>query len=86
MKNTGAGCKSATKRRNMSDKIDIIANGKDYTLGVGASLGDFMKENGIAAGKTVVAVNGEIVKRNEVDSHVLNTGDTLDLMTFVGGG
>tara|TARA_B100000609_G_C17052992_1_gene350034 strand:+ start:235 stop:447 length:213 start_codon:yes stop_codon:yes gene_type:complete len=70
----------------MADQITITANGKEYSLTSGITLAGFMSENNIAAEKTVAAVNGDIIKRDETASCVLADGDKLELMTFAGGG
>ena len=45
-----------------------------------------MRQNDIAVEKTVVAVNGDVIKREDMESCRLKSGDAIDLMTFVGGG
>lgn len=70
----------------MADQITITANGKTYSIASGITLAGFMSENNIAAEKTIAAVNGNIIKRDETASCVLADDDKLELMTFAGGG
>jgi sulfur carrier protein len=64
----------------------ITVNGKEYSISENSTLAAFMREHDIAVEKTVVAVNGDVIKREDMESCRLKNGDTIDLMTFVGGG
>ncbi|MBN2797190.1 MAG: sulfur carrier protein ThiS [Clostridia bacterium] len=42
--------------------------------------------NGINAKVVVVEVNGNIIKKNDFDSFILNENDCVEVVSFVGGG
>lgn len=43
------------------------------------------KEN-YDAQKVVVEINEEIIPRNSFDTHIINPDDTVEVLSFVGGG
>ena len=66
--------------------MHIKVNDKEKTIEAGISVKDFLEKNGIPPDKTIIALNGTALPPNELESTLLNEGDSLELFTFVGGG
>jgi sulfur carrier protein len=66
--------------------ISLVINGKDVELQGPTPLPEYLKEKGFAGRQIAVAVNGEVVAREQHDSVVLNDGDRVEIVRPVGGG
>jgi sulfur carrier protein len=66
--------------------MDISVNGKSITVDVGMTGAELLKQVDINAATLVAEVNGEIMPRADFLVHVLEPGDSLELVTLVGGG
>lgn len=64
----------------------ISVNGKDVTFSEGTTLTGVLQGYGLNQDTVVVEHNGIILKRELWQQTVLAHGDTLELVTFVGGG
>ncbi len=63
----------------------VKINGKE-TDAAGKTVAEVLAETGLESGRTAVERNGEIVFRSEYDSVVLEDGDSVEIVRFVGGG
>ena len=64
-----------------------VVNGEERTVAAGSTLGDLLRELSVSAEAVVVEHNREIVRdRSRLDSMVLATGDSVEIVHFVGGG
>jgi thiamine biosynthesis protein ThiS len=64
-----------------------VVNGEERTVAAGSTLGDLLRELSVKAEAVVVEHNREIVRdRSRLDSMVLETGDSVEIVHFVGGG
>ncbi|MEP7085917.1 MAG: sulfur carrier protein ThiS [Gemmatimonadota bacterium] len=64
-----------------------VVNGEERTVAAGSTIGDLLRELSVSADAVVVEHNHEIVRdRTRLDSLVLATGDSLEIVHFVGGG
>ncbi|GAA0178370.1 sulfur carrier protein ThiS [Clostridium sediminicola] len=61
-------------------------NGSIITLGESKSLYDFLKDQNYDITRIAVERNGEIVPKLMYKSIMLNYDDTIEVVTFVGGG
>lgn len=61
-------------------------NGSIITLGESKSLYDFLKGQNYDITRIAVERNGEIVPKSTYKDIMLNDYDTLEVVTFVGGG
>lgn len=61
-------------------------NGKDIELKRGMTLVEFLAEHNYRAELVAVERNGQIVPRTEFGAVVLQDGDELEIVSFVGGG
>ena len=69
------------------DGVIPVVNGEERTVAAGSTLGDLLRELSVSAEAVVVEHNREIVRdRSRLDSMVLATGDSVEIVHFVGGG
>jgi len=69
------------------DGVIPVVNGEERTVAAGSTLGDLLRELSVSADAVVVEHNREIVRdRSRLDSMVLTTGDSVEIVHFVGGG
>lgn len=61
-------------------------NGKDIELKRVMTLAEFLAEHNYRAELVAVERNGQIVPRTEFGAVVLQDGDELEIVSFVGGG
>ena len=66
--------------------MNISINGKIVSIDAGVSLEKLLKDNGFDPDGTVVAINGNIVSREDCPAIILKEQDVLEVMSFVGGG
>jgi len=66
--------------------MTIIVNGEDKTYTEGISLLAMLEDLGLSDKVMAAAVNMNIVKQESWGTHILNDGDKLELLDFVGGG
>lgn len=66
--------------------MTIIINGEEKTYTEGTTLLAMLKDLDLSDKVMAAAVNMNIVKQDVWSSHVLNDGDKLELLDFVGGG
>jgi thiamine biosynthesis protein ThiS len=69
------------------DGVVPVVNGEERTVATGTTIGDLLRELKVSPHAVVVELNREIVRdRDRLDSIVLATGDSLEIVHFVGGG
>jgi thiamine biosynthesis protein ThiS len=66
--------------------VDITVNGEERQVPEGATVADLIAELGLAGKPVAVERNREVVLRKDHTSTALESGDRLELVTFVGGG
>jgi sulfur carrier protein len=66
--------------------VNITVNGRDMDVSEGIRISDLLTELDVPAGATAVEVNKTIVPRAEHPDHLLQEGDRIEIVTFVGGG
>ena len=65
----------------------VNLNGKAHEIKLGLSLIKLLEELGLAERKAIaIALNGEVLKREEYAGIVLNEGDSLEIVRAIGGG
>lgn len=60
-------------------------NGEE-SRAVGMTVGDYLRENGYDPARVAVERNGEIVPKAEYGSTRFAEGDSVEVVSFVGGG
>lgn len=63
----------------------VRINGQEQDV-QGMTLGDYLAETNYDAKRIAVERNGEILPKSMYDSTVLQDGDYIEIVSFVGGG
>ncbi|QNN70435.1 sulfur carrier protein ThiS [Thermomonas carbonis] len=66
--------------------MDIQLNGETRQIAEPATLAALLEDEGLAQRRVAVEVNGEIVPRGRHATHVLQPGDTVEIVHALGGG
>ena len=66
--------------------MEILVNGTSRELADKISVADLLQTLGLKPEFVAVEVNLEIVPRNRHQQHQLTEGDSLEIVTLVGGG
>ncbi len=61
-------------------------NGKQIALEMPVTVLEFLQQQGYNAQRVAVERNGEIVRRADFEKELLRDEDTVEVVTFVGGG
>jgi sulfur carrier protein len=64
----------------------IVVNGESKEVVEGISLDGLISELGVVDKVMAAAVNMQIIKKHEWQSHLLKDQDQVELLQFVGGG
>ncbi|MFP4013270.1 MAG: sulfur carrier protein ThiS [Chitinispirillaceae bacterium] len=66
--------------------IDIKINGTVQQVRTGSSVLDFLTSRSIEPSHVVVELNGSVLDRAQYGDAVLEEGDSVEVLRFVGGG
>lgn len=66
--------------------MQVKVNGEMREMAEGTTLQELIRSLGLEAKVMAAAVNMQIVKQDAWGNAVLNEGDTVELLDFVGGG
>ena len=64
----------------------IQLNGDPYEINGGTNLNELLNKLRIQKNKVAIEVNGEIVKKSKYPNLILNKGDKVEIVKFIGGG
>jgi len=65
----------------------VNMNGKTHEIKLGLTLINLIEELGLAERKAIaIALNGEVLKREDYAGIVLSEGDSLEIVRAIGGG
>jgi len=64
----------------------IQLNGDPYEINNGTNLNELLNKLKIQKNKVAIEVNGEIVEKNKYPNLILNKGDKVEIVKFIGGG
>ena len=67
-------------------EIEIIVNGESRRISAGTSVAELVQRIGLRPEKVAVERNRVIVPRSTLAEVVLDDGDILEIVHFVGGG
>ncbi len=70
----------------MSLQVTFTANGTEYTVPAGRTIGEFLRERGFKPGLVVVEHNTRALTPAEPDHTQLHNGDRLEIVRIVAGG
>ena len=66
--------------------MDVIVNGERRQVPDGATVSQLLQLLQVAPERVVVELNMTILKRTQHPATLLQTGDTVEIVRFVGGG
>ncbi len=66
--------------------MKITINGEERECAEGTTLASLINDLGIKVKVMAAAVNMEVVKKADWESHLLSPDDKIELLHFVGGG
>ena len=64
----------------------IQLNGDSYEINNGTNLNKLLNKLKIQKNKVAIEVNGVIVEKNKYFNLILNKGDKVEIVHFIGGG
>ena len=64
----------------------IKINGEEKHFDSPTTVSDYIKDAGFKTERIVVELNRNILPKSEYDNTVLKDGDTVEIVSFVGGG
>ena len=68
------------------EDLTLTVNGAVHRLPAGSTVLDLLRTLGVPADQAAVERNGDVVPRREHGAQLLGDGDTIEVLTFVGGG
>ena len=71
---------------NNLNMAKIQLNGDPYEINDGTNLNELLNKLKIQKNKVAIEVNGEIVEKNKYPNLILNKGDKVEIVKFIGGG
>ncbi len=67
--------------------MKLVINGEEVTSKDGLNVSELLVEQEVKMPEMVsVEINGQILRRGEFDTTVLNEGDKVEFLYFMGGG
>lgn len=66
--------------------MKLMINGNETELQDGLTVTGLLQSLRIDPGRVAVEVNMTIIKKCDLESHLLKDGDTVEIVNFVGGG
>lgn len=73
-------------RRYQQVALKLTVNGEARDVKDGATVQSLLEELGVMRERVAVEVNLEVVRRARHAEHRLRDGDTVEIVSFVGGG
>ena len=70
----------------MKREIEILLNGENTVIPDAHTVEDLIRHLDLKRDQVAVEVNRSILKRDSWDGHPLRSGDTVEIVHFVGGG
>ncbi len=66
--------------------MNVTVNGKLCAFEAAMSAADLLKPDELDRKHTIIEINHDIIDREAYDSVMLSDGDTIELISFMGGG
>ena len=63
----------------------VKINGEELNI-AGRTVAEFLSESGYDIKRVAVELNGDILPKVQYDNAVLKNGDSVEIVSFVGGG
>lgn len=72
--------------RHVNEAMEVRVNGDTLHIASGLSLSDLLRAMEVKQQHVAVEVNAELIPRESHDTHTVQPGDTIEIVTLVGGG
>jgi thiamine biosynthesis protein ThiS len=66
--------------------IKIQVNGEQRAIPVGMTVGQLLRDLQIGPERVAIELNLQIIDRREFDQRMLQEGDRVEIISFIGGG
>ena len=66
--------------------MNIQLNGESHDIQEGMSVASLLRQLEIGVAQVAVEINKNILDKGGFETHVLQEGDTVEIMSFIGGG
>ena len=66
--------------------MQVVINSQSREIDTGLTVADLLRELETPPERVAVEINRELVTRKKFEETMLNEGDTIEIVTFVGGG
>lgn len=66
--------------------MTVTLNGEEKEIADSSSISGLIKELDLNEGHIVVELNGKIIDKNAYSETLINPGDKVEMLAFVGGG
>lgn len=66
--------------------MQLTVNGEPEQLDTSCTVADLLERRGLAHAPCAVEVNAQLIPKRHHGDHELNDGDTVEIVTLVGGG
>ena len=66
--------------------MNLVVNGERRTVGDGTTVSGLLRELGLDGRPCAVEINEELAPKREHNERTLSEGDTVEVVTLVGGG
>ena len=73
-------------RKEQKEEKLVTVNGKEVKDQEEQTVADYLEENGYRMNRIAVELNGGILPKYEYSETRLKDGDSMEIVTFVGGG
>jgi len=70
----------------MGKNIKIFVNGKEKLVGTNTVILALLKELKLQPDRVAVEINKNVIPRQDFSNYVLQAGDKVEIVRFVGGG
>lgn len=64
----------------------ITVNGQNMQLDRSLTVSEYLEQNQYQINRIAIEMNGDILPKSQYASVILKDGDTLEIVSFVGGG
>lgn len=66
--------------------MKIVVNGEEHLAHEGSTIAALVEQLALRAERVAIEINGEVIRRGEWHTAMLNEGDRVEIVHFVGGG
>lgn len=63
----------------------VKINGEELNI-AGKTVAEYLADNGFDVKRVAVELNGDILPKSQYESTLLQDGDSIEIVSFVGGG